>query len=359
MDEQQQEMLGMMNEQETRELLQRRGLNAEEAALVTMVFKKERDQANKKLLRYLNATTREALEMLYSHFESVPDDMLDELLATWIEHEGGGGHVRHYMLDFGDTLGSRWEVQDEMLSRRFGHSYYFDLTHILQDTFSLGLVERPWDRVSTEDHPVFGTFDVEPFDPREYKAGYPNAAFLRMDDTDGAWMARILSRFTDEMLHAMIETAEFPDRSLAPELQRILEGRRDAILDVYLTVRSPLAEPVLQDDHVCVTDLARFAGVYSHARYSALAYGVQGGPVELERSTAYGEHGLCVDLSTVPSPRDGLGTDNMGRYRVVDITAHPDGIDPLPPLRLHLYDTAEGMVLAGIERPEDGSPPLR
>lgn len=111
MDEQQQEMLGMMNEQETRELLQRRGLNAEEAALVTMVFKKERDQANKKLLRYLNATTREALEMLYSHFESVPDDMLDELLATWIEQDG----LHH------DTLARLANMTEEQVRRHKAH----------------------------------------------------------------------------------------------------------------------------------------------------------------------------------------------------------------------------------------------
>jgi len=291
-----------------------------------------------------------------NHFDSREQNTL----ATWVPHEGGGGHVRHYMIDFGDTLGSRWEVNDEMLSRRFGHSYYFDFTHILQDTFSLGTVSRPWDQVSTEDHPVWGTFDVEPFDPRTYKGGYPNLSFLRMDDGDGAWMARILARFDDELLTAAIDTAQLPNPDDATELHRILRGRLDAVLDVYLTARSPLAEPVFQGDILCVEDLGRTAGVYDLASYSGQLYnGTNATPVT-ERAGPYGEHGVCVDLSSHTSDYGFTAINAQERYRVLDLISHPsDGRDALPPLRLHLYDTDEGWFLAGIERPENDRPPTR
>lgn len=111
MDDQHKEMLAMMSDEQTQDFLQRRGLNAEEAALVTMIFKKEREQENKKLLLYLNDTTRAALEALYSEFQSVPDELLDELLASWIEQDG----LHH------DTLSRLASMTEEQVRRHKAH----------------------------------------------------------------------------------------------------------------------------------------------------------------------------------------------------------------------------------------------
>ncbi|MFT6144533.1 MAG: hypothetical protein ACJAZO_005391 [Myxococcota bacterium] len=297
-----------------------------------------------------------------------------KLLSVWLNHfdsreqntlaafmtEGGSeaGHIRHYMLDFGDCLGSRWETSDEMLSRRFGHSYYFDFTHILEDTLSLGLVKREWDRISTEDHPVWGTFDVTPLDPREYKGGYPNSAFMRMDDGDAAWMARVIGRFTDEHIAAIVDAAQLPNPEHARDIERMLRGRLDTIVGEYLTTRSPLVDPVIDGNKVCAVDLAHQAALTEDTQYHANVYRPDSRtPTFSGPADTWGEHGLCLDMSDRERPESSLPNNARERYVMVDLIADPVEQDARPPLRLHLYDTEQGLILAGIERPDDDRPP--
>jgi hypothetical protein len=257
------------------------------------------------------------------------------------------------MLDFGDTLGSMWSWDG--ISRRLGHAYYFDFAEVGRDFVTLGIPRRPWDRAKLgPTGRVLGYFDVERFEPEAWKPGYANPAFSRMSEADGAWMARILARFSNAHVEAMVDTGRFENRAVRDELVRILVGRRDAILRRYLTRLSPLSLPRLVAEggspRLCVEDLSVTGGVVDAAsrRYQARAWPGKATALAVQPGPA----GPCVVL-----PAGLSGTAQQPAYVVVDVVAEGPGA-ALPPLRVHLYHLgAEGFRIAGLERPGDDEPP--
>ena len=169
-----------------------------------------------------------------NHWDSREQNSLD----VWTKR-GGRSYVTHYVLDFGDCLGARWA--NEAFTRRIGHSYYFDLGHVLGDFLSLGILRRPWDRERL--NPVsapFGYFGAKHFVASKWKAGYANPAHNNMTFRDALWMVRIVSRFSNAHLKAIVGEAKLRDKRSADYLLRTLIARRDAILREYLTTYAPL-----------------------------------------------------------------------------------------------------------------------
>lgn len=290
-----------------------------------------------------------------NHFDSREQNTL----STWVEQDGRG-FIRHYFIDFGDCLGSSWLWAPELLSRRFGQSYYLDFTDVLVDLATFGAITRPWETVQVRDEaPLLGFYDVEHFDPTGWKSGYPNPAFTNMDDEDGAWMARILARFTDAHIAAALAEGRMSNPAYEAETLRVLIARRDMLLDHYLRVRSPLADFELEhtagSDRICFRDLASDTGVTdgSSVTYHARMYlaGGAGEPAWTRELPAGSDR--CVAISGKGMERPG-----PGGFAVLDLLAQPAEGDPLPPSRLHLYDHGEdGWRLAGIERPRDDRAP--
>lgn len=285
-------------------------------------------------------------------------------LATFVTDDDDNSWVKHWYIDFGDSLGSRWE--QDGLSRRFGHSYYFDVTDVLVDFFSLGFVSRPWlDVEVSEVAPLWGYFDVEHFDAAAWKPGYPNQAFSREQPADGAWMARIIARIDEPELRAMVAEGRLSDPQNEEELVRILLGRQQRILEHYLTVVSPLADFEVRDDgdSLCFRDLASMTEVLDPRviRYQTSFYaGDFDQPLwtRLENPDgALDPDEICIRLYNEDFARPSVASNDG--YAIVDIRIVPEpGADPIPPARLHFYDTEEsGFVLVGIERPDENAPP--
>jgi hypothetical protein len=319
-------------------------------------------------------------------------------LAMWVE-EDGVNYVRHYYLDFGDGFGSDWEIEE--LTRRIGHSNYLDLSHVVEDFLTLGLIPRPWYYNSRSDAaPIFGYFEAASFRPEAWEPGYPNPAFDRMQPEDAAWMARLLAHFTDEHVRAMLDEAEIAVPEYDAELYHTLLARRDRILEHYLRVRSPLthfevervarpltAPPRMSDtddtvagepladtssDWLCFTDLGAQTGVWDAAvaRYvSRMYYGdwehLAWERVETVLANREGDGRVCVSLvQNGARPAEhverGVARDALRRYAILDVFVRPvPGDRSIPPVRLHFYDQGEdgGFILVGIERPGDDAPP--
>lgn len=275
------------------------------------------------------------------------------LLAAWLDHfdareqntmdswitEGTSpqapGRVIHYYLDTSDCLGSEWAWDG--ISRRLGRSYVFDWADIGSDFVTLGLRRRPWELVKrTRGREIFGYFEDEHFVPEDWKMEYPNPAFSRMTERDGAWMARILARFSPEMVRALAELGQFSDPGNTAHVARVLEGRLVRILQRYLTRLSPLADLRIEGERLCGIDLARARGLVSTSyRYTARLE--SGTPLSVQVSNG---GGWCVALRHVPR-RD---------YQRITIESSA----ARGPLVAHLYDWGEqgGFRLAGLERPE-------
>ncbi len=160
--------------------------------------------------------------------------------------------MRHYIIDLGDCFGSVWS--DDRISRRLNHAYILDVPYLMEDFVTLGTIERPWDRAQRGG--LFGYFSARDFDPELWRGEYPNPAFMRMTEGDGAWMARILARFDEGLVRAAVAVGKYEEadeRFLAETL--IL--RRKAILRRYLARLSPIGEVVATEQGLCGVDLAR------------------------------------------------------------------------------------------------------
>jgi hypothetical protein len=302
-----------------------------------------------------------------NHFDAREQNTLD----MWVT-EDGASYIKHHYIDFGDCLGSRWE--QDGLSRRFGTSHYLDAGDILADWFSFGSIPRSWDRAEISHvAPILGYYDAASFRPERWVAGYPNPAFTAMQDGDAAWMARILARFEPEHLWAMLRTGQMSEARYELELYRTLRARLNKILEHYLRVRSPLTDFAVRgegdEQRLCFVDLAARKGVVEAdlARYlSRMYFGDFSEPAWTRREAPSQESQsaeLCIDLvdggqrpSTAAGP---AAEDHPSRYAILDISVEEEpGREPLPPARLHFYDTAErGFQLVGIERPASDRPP--
>ncbi|MDA2926502.1 hypothetical protein MYX78_04600 [Acidobacteria bacterium AH-259-G07] len=173
------------------------------------------------------------------------------VFSAWLNHDdarsinsldmyvsqGKQGYVRHHLLDFGSCLGSG---SVKVQSRRGGNEYFLEPGPIPKTALTLGLWERPWRHVDYPDYPSIGRFEADFFDPARWKPEYPNPAFERMQTTDAFWATRIVMRFTDEMIRAIVKTGQLTNREAEDYLIETLIKRRDKIIGYYLAQINPL-----------------------------------------------------------------------------------------------------------------------
>lgn len=287
-----------------------------------------------------------------NHFDSREQNTMDVFIPLDPDKKNGPGYVRHYMLDFGDSFGSRWSVDG--ISRRLGSAYVFDASYIAEDFVTLGVIERPWERMQLTGG-VFNYFSARDFDPELWRGEYPNPAFMRMTEQDGAWMARILARFDDELVTAAVKVGQY-DAASERYLIETLILRRDAILKRYFSRVSPISQVTVNERGVCGVDLARLTRTIPNEAISFRAYVYRGAELEpgpKARFLPVAAPSVCVNIAHRQFGAD-VPLDAAERYVVLDITnGYAQG-----PLRVHLYDLGEqGYRLAGIERPTSLKPP--
>jgi len=270
-------------------------------------------------------------------------------LAMWADDGGGRGHVEHYMLDWGDTLGGLIQIGSDTdgrmdrLSRRIGYTYYIDFGAIATDFFTFGALERPWERAHYGPAgKIFGYFNDEEFVAEDWKVGYPNPAFSNMLEEDGAWMARIIARFDDETISAVVREARLTSPVARSELARILRGRRDRILQRYLLRLSSLTDARVEDHTLCVRDRAAEAAVPTAPTFSARIWfsSTSFGDLSVQRRSD-GE--LCTLLPALPPGQ-----------RIVELSTGRPGQGPL---RVHVQEASAARVL-GLRRPESAGQAL-
>lgn len=305
-----------------------------------------------------------------NHFDAREQNSMDAWIAAPTKTDANAGYIRHYYIDFGDCFGSEWA--DDGITRRLGHSNYLDLGHVAQDFLSLGLIERPWHRPHWGPAGrVFQYFEVANFDPERWTTGYPNPAFERMVEGDGAWMARILSKMSEAQIRATVKLAKFSRPHLTRQLTRVLLGRRRKILQRYFRYLSPLADPIVgNDNELCVTDLAVGADVADahNTQYRVQAWAGPAGKSGAEATDVDGLTALTPRLEhrkrpgaqrcfPLPTPQELEGNSNGGAYLVYGVTAQRGDRDRQSgALLVHLYTDEKGHYhIAGLERPERSS----
>lgn len=183
------------------------------------------------------------------------------------------GYVKHYLIDFGSTLGSQG---NEPMPPFIGFEGSFDLFQILKQLCTFGFHIRPWEKADPIQYPSVGRFHNRDFNPQQYKFILPNPAFQKMMKLDGYWGAKLVMSFTDEQIEAAVAQGQYSDPEAEAYLIQTLIERRD-IIGRYWFRRVPSLDAFELENNsngiqkLCFTDLAVATGLESadksHYRY--------------------------------------------------------------------------------------------
>jgi hypothetical protein len=149
-----------------------------------------------------------------------------------VETENSRKYIRHYLIDFGSTLGSG-SVQAQ--KPRAGWEYLWEPSPVFRRIFTLGLWDSSWIRIRYPDIPSIGRFESKEFDPERWKPEYPNPAFMNATREDTYWAAKIVMAFTDEDIRAIVRTGALSDPQAEQYLVNVLIERRNKIGRHYFT----------------------------------------------------------------------------------------------------------------------------
>jgi len=207
----------------------------------------------------------------HKYFGTRPDDSNDviphehrrdlrgyRVFCAWLNHddsrslntldsyvsEAGRSYVKHYLQDFSSMLGSGsdWRRNVAPQNPRAGNEYLIDAGAIVKTALSLGIWERPWYSIEYRIFPEVGGIEAVRFDPDQWRPEFPNAAFQHMLPDDAFWAARIVSRFSDEAIRAIVKEGDFRAPEAEAHLADVIIQRRDKILARYFGDLNPLAD---------------------------------------------------------------------------------------------------------------------
>jgi hypothetical protein len=181
----------------------------------------------------------------------------NRVFAAWLNHDDSRGinsldmlqgpddrkFIRHYMFDFGSIMGSGSTIAQRP---RAGNEYIVEWGPAMKTLATLGLWVRPWITVDYWDGAkAVGRFEGDFFDALAWRPEYPNPAFDNMRADDAFWAARLVARFPDETIAAIVRKASYSEPGAAEHIVATLIKRRDKVLKQWLTGVNPLAEPRL------------------------------------------------------------------------------------------------------------------
>jgi hypothetical protein len=168
------------------------------------------------------------------------------VFSAWLEHndirvgnsldvyveENGRGFLRHYLIDFGSTLGSDTVFPNRQI---VGRENIIDWKMAGKVLLSAGIYQPSWrSRKPRIEYPSVGIYSAKGFSPKSWKPNFPLAAFDNMTDADAIWAAKIIASFTDEQIGAAVDSAELTDKEAADYLKGQIIARRDIIERTYL-----------------------------------------------------------------------------------------------------------------------------
>jgi hypothetical protein len=305
----------------------------------------------------------------FRYFGTRPDDPNDifphehrrelrgaRVFAAWLDHddsrglnskdivvsEGGRRFVRHFMYDFNSLLGAG---TSERQPARHGNEYRFDADRALKTLLTFGFYVRPWARIDYPEVPAsVGNFESRYFDPLEWKPNYPIPAFDRMRPEDAFWAARIIARFDEPAVRAIVGKGRYSDPRAADYIVRTLMERREKILRVWLNGVLPLADPVLDASGFAFRNVAVDAGVSP----AAVAYDVAWYAFD----NASGAHRRVGDIVRIGHGQRTPLPASLANETFVMAAVAADGADPgwRKPARVYFRRDGSGWKLVGLER---------
>jgi hypothetical protein len=204
---------------------------------------------------------------VFGAWTNLTDMKAGNTVDTVIE-ENGKRIVRHYLQDVGSTFGDG-AVGPHDYDEGWEHLY--DATPMLKRLLTLGFYISPWQTARYEENRSIGRFESKAFDPEMWKPRVPTSAFLHARADDNFWAARRVMAFSDEMIGAIVKTAQYSDPAAEQLLTESLIERRNKIGQAYLPAVNPLADFKLEDGTLRFVNAAVQSGVapYPEGGYTA------------------------------------------------------------------------------------------
>jgi hypothetical protein len=189
-----------------------------------------------------------------------PTNTLDTIVV-----ENGIRFIRHYQLDFGNSLGSDGDAPKDA---RLGHEFVLPTpTAALEQILTMGVLSAPWERTHYPKLRAVGNFGAQLFDPDNWKPNYPNPAFISRLPDDDYWAAKQVMAFTTDDIHAIVETGRFTDPRSTEYITRTLAERRDKIGRTFFSNILPLDHFRVENEDLLFEDLAVRYGFHAPRSY--------------------------------------------------------------------------------------------
>lgn len=274
-----------------------------------------------------------------NHDEVRSSNTLDTLLT-----ENGRAAVRHYLLDFGSTLGSG-SVHAQ--SRRAGNEFLWEARPTLVTMLTLGLYVRPWLKVYYPKVPAVGRIEFSYFQPEHWKPDYPNPAFRNARADDRFWAANIVAAIPPEGIREIVKAARYSDGLATEYLTEALLARRYKVMKAWLNAVNPIVEPALDQRGVLTFEnAAERAGVAKAAERYTIEW--------LRFDNASDKYDVAGREQTVTSTRAQAPPpllEARPEFIAVRIRAHhPEQPAWAQPLLLHFRRASQGWQLVGLQR---------
>jgi hypothetical protein len=276
-----------------------------------------------------------------NHDDSRGVNSLDFLVT-----ENGRKYVKHYMFDFGSILGSGTVYAQR---HRPGNEYILEWRPGWLTLATAGLYTRPWLHIDYPDvPPSVGRLEADAFDPVLWKPEYPNPAFANMRPDDAFWAARIVSRFSDEAIRAMVGKAQYSDPRASEYMTATLIKRRDKVLRTWLAGINPLVDFAIDaTGDLTFANAAVQAGVAT----AAAEYRVAWARFDNATSTATPVGGEMTTKEMRARMPSDLASGSDGQVIEIKIAAiHPQHANWARPVLVHARRQAGSWQLVGVER---------
>jgi hypothetical protein len=288
----------------------------------------------------------------------------NRVFSAWLNHDDSRGinsldmlegppgkqFVRHYMFDFGSIMGSGSTIPQRP---RAGNEYILEWGPSWKTLATLGFWVRPWILVDyPEVAPSVGNFEADFFDPLKWRPEYPNPAFDRMRPEDAFWGARLVARFSDDAIRAVVAKGGYSSPKAAAYIADTLIKRRDKVLRAWLTAVNPIVNPSLGADGTFrFENAAQAAGVAPPAESYALTFSRFDNATDSTAGDAIEVNTPGLTASAPPAVLNG------SQFVAVDIrTKHAEFPHWSNAVRAFFRRSGQEWQLVGLERSGTGGP---
>jgi hypothetical protein len=151
--------------------------------------------------------------------------------------EPGNGYVQHHLFDFGAALGSGGSRPKVI---KDGYELYIDYGEIAENLSTMGFGQPYWATNKGSEFESVGVFEAKNFDPRKWAPWWGNPTWEAITDRDAFWATRIIMRFTNEEIAAIVEAAHYREPEAQEHITRTLIKRRNKFGAIWFNTMTPL-----------------------------------------------------------------------------------------------------------------------